>query len=585
MKYPDCKTHPKLQVPAHEMHVVFWELEDDDAESSTCSPSTTFAEPPPPENERIPSLNDMCSKADEPSAPSPDQSLLMPHNDTSIVCALSEVSSDVMNATVSASADASIGATTLLDTFEGLSHNDIITLTLVELNVGSQSHPLTENQQTEDLSVSSRNGNLDSTPDSSSLAAGTGVCQRADVESPDVPHSFDTEAKHGSSTDPTSAPDSKRGQGRPGGRRKPLTRQESKKEASFKATSDHSSPPASLESSRADSATPVGPPAQDNVANVGIVQQTSPESSTETLSLPTSQQSPAVQSAIDQNSRWSFLLSKHPLHQVQKSVAKLAHPQTPTPAAHVKSTRPIHSTPNPVKRQAIPAGLPKLKLMTEESQGFPLKAAEMYGGFGTKSLNSQTSLPSPAPVTAQSKLSHPVTFNQPGNTQVLSGTSPPTVGVKQLPEICSSKKRASLSSKIPLGLSDTEALRYKLIKKLKAKKKKLAKLNQMLGNQEGARLRPDSTDLNSPSTVSSSTYDGSTCDDFLSDLLSPATTASNLSPDSTGFFEMITNGQGVADRVDHVVSDAHAVSQNKCGTNGHESENILEDFLSQWCDF
>uniref|UniRef100_A0A3Q4H6Q3 SUMO-specific isopeptidase USPL1-like n=1 Tax=Neolamprologus brichardi TaxID=32507 RepID=A0A3Q4H6Q3_NEOBR len=29
LKYPDCKTHQKLQVPANEMHIVFWEVEDD----------------------------------------------------------------------------------------------------------------------------------------------------------------------------------------------------------------------------------------------------------------------------------------------------------------------------------------------------------------------------------------------------------------------------------------------------------------------------------------------------------------------------------------------------------------------------
>uniref|UniRef100_A0A3B3BZT5 Ubiquitin specific peptidase like 1 n=1 Tax=Oryzias melastigma TaxID=30732 RepID=A0A3B3BZT5_ORYME len=138
-------------------------------------------------------------------------------------------------------------------------------------------------------------------------------------------------------------------------------------------------------------------------------------------------------------------------------------------------------------------------------------------------------------------------------------------------------------SKVPPGLSDTEALRYKLIKKLKAKKKKLAKLNQQLGNQGGTFLLPDSTALTSPSTVSSSTYDGSTCDDFLSDLFSPATTASNVSPDSTGFLEMLANGQNVPETLNSAVSDNNIESRTNCATNEPDPENFLEMFLSQCC--
>uniref|UniRef100_A0A3Q2ZXS1 Ubiquitin specific peptidase like 1 n=1 Tax=Kryptolebias marmoratus TaxID=37003 RepID=A0A3Q2ZXS1_KRYMA len=358
LQHPDFKTHGKLQVPAHEMHVVFWEVEDD-------------ADPP----------------ADEPL----DQSLLTLHNDTDIVDALTEKDSSLMDTTVTAGVDTSIGSTTLLDAFEGLSHNDIITLTLVEVD-----------------------------------------------------------------------------------------------------SSDNS------------------PPAE-------VARQASPESVTDTSPLSTSQKSPP----LDQNARWSFLLSKHPLSHLHKPVSK------PPSRTEARSSQPVHSTPNPVKRQMVPPGLPKPQIITD-SLKLPPKAAEMYCGFGTK-----------------------------------SSTSP-------------------LPSKVPPGLSETEALRYKLIKKLKAKKKKLAKLNQLLGHQE--RLQPDSTDLNSPSTVASSTYDGSggDGDDFLSDLLSPATTASNLSPDSTGFLEMLSNGRDGADNMDGAMKGGGAASQTGCGTSVPETENFLEDFLTQW---
>uniref|UniRef100_A0A4W6FM45 Ubiquitin specific peptidase like 1 n=1 Tax=Lates calcarifer TaxID=8187 RepID=A0A4W6FM45_LATCA len=373
LKHPDCKTHQKLPVPAQEMHIIFWEVEED-KEPCVCSPSN--------------------SAPDELLACSPDQSLLVPHNDTDIVCALSvSKDSNIMDTTDTAGLDASIGSTTLLDTFEGLNHNDIITLTLVELN--------------------------------------------NDSEIPTLP--------------------------------------------------------------------------------------------------PT----------LDQNARWSFLLSKHPLNLVHKSVAKLAPTHAPTSVTQVNPTPPTHSTPNPVRKQQIPGGLfPKPQLRTEESEGLPLKAAEMYGAFSAKSSNALNPLPSATPLNGKSKLG--------------------------LPEISSSKKQSSHSSKL-----------YKLMKKLKAKKKKLDKLNELLGVQGGASLRPDSTDLGSPNAVTSSTYDSSTCDDFLSDLLSPATTASNLSPDSTGFLEMVVNGQDGLNQLECGSNAIGAVCQTNISMNRGDTENFMDEFLSQ----
>lgn len=566
LKHPECKTHQKLPVPAQEMHVVFWEVEED-KEPHVCSPSSTFAEFPLSKTEMNPSLGDKDLIADE---------LLAPDLDTDIVCALSvsEDGSSIMDTTVTAGVDTSIGSTTLLDTFEGLSHNDIITLTLVELKADSEMQPLNDNNQTQDLSAPSGNVILDSTPDSSSAVIGSETSP--DVELPTTSNS--SESEDGSSSDPTFVPGARggRGRGRGVGRGKTSGRQVGKKAALCKAA-PHISPPASLEPSKVTSNKPVSAAAQDNTPPAETTQQVSPVSSTDTSPLSTSQKGPTMPSTLDQNARWSFLLSKHPLHQVHKSIAKLA----PTPVADIKPTPPTHSTPNPVRRQQIPGGLfPKPQLRTEEDEGLPLKAAEMYGAFGAKSSNTPSLLPSAAPLIGKSKLFQPVTSNRQKlltNSTVVSGTSLPIPGAKGLPEISSSKKHSSQSSKLPLGLSDTEALRYKLIKKLKAKRKKLAKLNEMLGDQGGARLRPDSTDLGSPNTVTSSTYD-----DFLLDLLSPATTASNLSPDSTGFLEMLANGQDGVDQLDGGASTAAgAASQMKTCVTEPNAENFLEDFLSQ----
>uniref|UniRef100_A0A3Q3EBK8 Ubiquitin specific peptidase like 1 n=1 Tax=Labrus bergylta TaxID=56723 RepID=A0A3Q3EBK8_9LABR len=360
LKHPDWESHLTLPVPAHEMHIVFWEAEDD-KEHHVCSPSSTFTETP-------------LSKQDELQS-----SIFTLHNDTDIMCALSAPE----DSTITAGLDASIGSTTLLDTFQGLSHNDIITLTLVELKPDSETQPLNDIQQNQDLVVSSRIENLDSTPDSSST-----------------------------------------------------------------------------------------------------------------------------------NARLSFLLSKNPLHKGVKPISKVP----PTPVVQVKKRIPLsQSTPNPVRKQQISTAVyPKPPLKTEKTDGLPLKAAEMYGAFGAKTSNTQS--------------------------------------------------KHSSSSKVPPGVSTTEALRYKLIKKLKAKKKKLA------------NLRPDSTDLGSPGTVTSSTYDSSICDDPLSDLLSPATTASNLSPDSTGLLEMLANGK---DGVYQLGGARVATSQINTCVNEPISENFMDDFLLQ----
>lgn len=574
LKHPDCKTHAKLLVPAQEMHVVFWEAEEDK------EPSSTFAESPPSKHGMNGIESDL--RADEQLAYTSDQSFLISSNDTDIVCALSVESSNAMDTTVTAGVDTSIGSTTLLSAFEGLTHNDIVTLTLVEFNADSEMQPLNDNEQTQDSSVPSRN----ETPDSSSVVFDGEMSHSRDVELPTTSNSSEPEFDDGSSSDPTFVSGARRGRRRGRGLAKDKTAKEktvSKQRRGRKAATSNAappiSPPVSSEPAEVDMNKPVDAAAQDNTPPVETTQQASPVSSTDTSPLSTS---PTMQPSLNQNARWSFLLSKHPLNHIHKSIANITPTRTPTSIMQIKPTPPTHSTPNPMRRPQTPAGLfPKPQLRTEESEGLPLKAAEMYGAFGASSSNTPSPLPSPALLTGESKFFKPITSDRQKpltNTTAMFGTSPPAPGAKRVPEISLSKKQSSQSSKLPPGLSDTEALRYKLIKKLKAKKKKLAKLNELLG---GVNLRPDSTDLGSPNTVTSSTYDGSNCSELLSDLLSPATTASNLSPDSTGFLEMLANGQDGVNQPDCGVYAAGEASQTNTIMNRPNTENFLDEFLSQ----
>lgn len=540
------------------MHIVFWEVEDD-KELHICSSSSTSALS---DNERNNSLNE-GSVADGVLVHSPDQSLLIPHNDTDIICALTEDTSSSMDTTVTAGFDTSIGATTLLDTFEGLTHSEIITLTLVEVKPDVEMQSLNNNHKTLDLNTAGKNEILDS----SSAAEGNKLHHCPSVDLPST--SSDPDSGDGSSSDPTFVPGARRGRGKGISRRKTVSRAKGKKVASSKVAL-HTSSSTSSEPCGVNCEQPVVPDTEDKSPSTEITQQGSLMSSTDNPPLSANESDPTSASLLDQNSRWSFLLSKHPLNQVQKSAAKFA----PASDTQLKPPPPppFHSTPNPVKRPHLPMALyPKPQLRTEDSEDLPVKAADMYGAFRAKSLNNQRPLLSP---TVQSQ---PVTSNHLTTPTVMSSTSLITPGAKALLK-ASLKRHGSHSSEVPVGLGSTEALRYKLLKQLKSRKKQLARINKMLDKHEGLQLRPDSTDLDSPSTVTSSTYDGATSDDFLSDLLSPATTASNLSPDSTGFFEMFANGPDGAERV---VEAAGRPSEMNGGTNGQHDENFLDEFLSQ----
>uniref|UniRef100_A0AAQ4PSP1 Ubiquitin specific peptidase like 1 n=1 Tax=Gasterosteus aculeatus aculeatus TaxID=481459 RepID=A0AAQ4PSP1_GASAC len=596
LKHPECRSHRRFPVPAQEMHVVFWEVEEEeDQEPRACFPSTTFAESPPFKKEVSPSRGDKDLPADRLSYCTPDWSLL---RTPSVACAfsLADDGTNITDTPAGAVGNTSIGSTTLLDTFEGLSHDDIVTLTLVELN----------EEGTPNLNSPSRNKMLDYAPDSPCSLSSAEISLGRGAE---LPQPTESDRAEGSSSDPSFVPDGRKRRGRRRGTRFTRRKRSAAKAAAPKAAGKAApKAPKAAAPKAPKAAAPKAPKAAapkaapeaaaleevaleaaqvlpdesaeaatalDTTPPVVKAQQVSPVSSTDASPLSGGRRSPPMQ---HQHARWSFLLSKHPMNQVQRSIAKLApsHPTTTTTAvAHVKPSRPAapsRSTSNPATKPPTPGGFaPKQQLRTEEGDGLPLKAAEMYDGFLTKS---SSPLPPPASPDGKLKPFQPATFN---HQTLLKNTPLPLPRAGLLPEINGPKMQSSRSSKPPPGLSDTEALRYKLIKKLKAKKKKLAKLNEMLGHNRAAGPRPDSTDLGSPHTVTSSTYDGSLCDDFLSDLLSPATTASNLSPDSTGFLEMLANGQDGADRPDGGDNSVGSAARE----NAPSPENFLEEFLSQ----
>lgn len=522
MKHPECKTHRQLQVPAEEMHIVFWEVEEG-KEPAACSPASSFSDQRPPDQQ----VNSGPGDRGELSDHSPDQSLVMPHNDTAIICALTPgESTDVTGSTA---VDTSIGSTTLLDAFEGLSHDDIITFTLVD--VTSDFDTQAESGQTSGSSAPITSRIPDSAPDSST------------VETP--PTSISPEVNKDSSLEPACVTGEVLR-----GRRRSYGRERGKNADLSKIDADLLSP-ASSEPLNVNGEKPA--PERHNTASPETTQQASPVSSSGNPPLtPTQKAAQNVPSSLE-NRRWSYLLSKNPLFPNKKPG------ETMPPPTHA------HSTPNPMKRPQVPR--PQLK---KEDGSLPLKAAAMYNSFGIKNSVTPSPLNTAPVLTSAPTLAGPVPpYHQkvPQNT-----TSPPSFEKSSHVDILSSRRFGSHSSKIPPGLSDTEALRYKLMKKLKAKKKKLAKLNEMLGSQ-GA----DSTNINSPGTVTSSTYDGSVGDSLLLDLLSPATTASHLSPDSTSFMEMMATGQEGM----QLDNGAGAASQGNVYKTESNGENFLDEFISQ----
>ncbi|XP_029626131.1 SUMO-specific isopeptidase USPL1 isoform X2 [Salmo trutta] len=712
LKHPNCVSHTQLVVPPREIHVVFWELKTDrpDNPQTPCSPPVSLTstllihkelQKPPlaklfvnNESQDISQTvsddadtdmdttitagyidNDMdttlTNNVNSPIAIGstsvlhgvPVQScyhnLSLPllHNDTAIVEALTvsdDTDNDIMDTTVTTgnAGNSSISSTTLLDTFEGLSHDDdIVTLTLVEVKVDSDGRPLDDNN----VSLAPRqNGDLSPlpapTPETENPAPAHEMPPETDVvvikrpSSPDTASGFLLDSSDGPSEPnsekptPPSPPKLRRGR-RTSNKAKIMASNNPVAAAAAKVVT--TTPPRT--------ATPMALPGNwGGIILPSVVSMMSPsymEPSTlapEASTPPPPHSKPAATSTSlqskpglppppDPNSRWSYLLSLHPT-----SIPN--PPRTQRPTSHFNHSTPNRfqqlsqswqdprmAPPNPDARLKKPPPLPKPKLSKGDIEALPVKAAEMYGGFQSRSRIVNININSPSKTSPPTQLisqrtdpqndawkipSQPAAFvsrkpliNHTTSAVPIVTSPPPSPGVTEIPKISSSRKHS------PGGqVSETDALRYKLLKKLKAKKKKLEKLNQMLGYQGGAGGRgevtctPDITDRSPSHTVSSSTsvYDSPAYDQFFADLLSPATTASNLSPDSTGFLEMLTtNGQeGVGDLAcggdgisgasqvvtpvilhpaNHVVVVPQPVLAEPITTSG---ENFLEEFIS-----
>ncbi|KAG7322454.1 hypothetical protein KOW79_013800 [Hemibagrus wyckioides] len=405
LKHPHCITHRRFTLPASQFHLVFWEA----VSKEECQ----LLDPLPDKTLTKSSKVDNVFQNITNSFP----------DDTCIIEALTG-SKDSNEA--ASTLDSSIGSTTLLDTFEGLSHSDIVTLTLVEVQADAKEDSCPNIQEKTTGSTES------SVKEAFHLLENGSFCQT-----------------------PCSVKNNKSG-----------------------ANKVLHAPELILPS---------------------VVKPSESVDPSKVSKCP-----PALHSADPSPSNLS-LFNRHPSNQ---------------------------STP------LRDASHPKVDLRFDGSEPLLAKPAELFGGYRTKN--------SPNSVLPVGLLRHPFVklptapqkpFSCPGGKT--------TVGpVSTLKKSASQDSLKTSPSKMVIS---TEALRLKLMKRLKAKKKKLAKLNQLLSIEEGGEStpRPDSTDISSPYSVTSST---STCDspafdNFFAELLSPDMSTSNLSPDSTGFLEMLTNSQ------------------------------------------
>ena len=429
LKYPQCTSHKSLPVPGHEIHMVFWEVQAGKPEGA--------------------GLGGRCRNyTPAKTGTGVDLSLTIPPDDTFIVEALTEDSRVSPNG-----ADTSVGSATLLDAFEGLSHSDIVTLTLVEVKVDADGKALAGKPPAA----------VDSGCVSFSEGGGTPKGQ--------------------------------------GGKRGPSTGPRGMPEKAVQPDRSTVLPPSPE----------LPPPALD-------------------LPLPTSgPPSPVSRAPLPSDftaTRWSTLLTRHPSFQGNLVIPKRVSP--------------------------TPFYRPALKLATDD--GLSDRAAEMFSGFQARPVAAATNGASSEGDDSRTKNE---AFKQPWLKSACmqpAANNPPPPSLKMphrtegIPQTTLLGPTRSLKTHPSTALSDTSTLRLKLLKKLKRKKKLLDALDRVMGKEAPDSLqRPDSTEIVSPYAVSSTTSQCSSAsyDEFFNDLLSPATTASNLSPDSTGLLEMLASGQDV----------------------------------------
>ncbi|KAG9351815.1 hypothetical protein JZ751_023066 [Albula glossodonta] len=487
LKYPRCISHKTLPVPPDQIHVVFWEVQVARQEARS--------------TDRALSDTSTGLKVTGSDAQQLDLSIPFPQNDTFIVDALTEEDVDGAPTETSPSGpDTSIGSATLLDAFEGLSHNDIVTLTLMEVKVDAEGRPL----------------------DSSGNSSGLNERMHTSVETTHV----SSTVAHSESQSPPKYQETERAVKRDG-----LTEKKARL----------------LD--------------QDIVLPSVIACPKPPPPAPPTTKVPR----PTALS----NARWSLLLSKHPSFQSTPILPKCT--------------------------SATPTLKPTMKITDDKS--LPAKAAEMFGGFQPRGVTKQMNTLSNGDHCPSVELGMKNTaFKQPW---VKSPSQPPSV-LASFKSLCGTEGPGPIESTTVLAsetsansnLNKSSALRQKLLKKLKKKKKMLAALDKMLDKGTGdTPQRPDSTILTSPYTVSSSTSlcssPDSSYEQFFTDLLSPATTtASSLSPDSTSLLEMLVTGHEGAEVASESPSAPQpqgmgsVVTKSTVNNLGSTNDDFLDEFMS-----
>lgn len=438
LKYPNCITHRRLTLPASQFHLIFWEA---------CSKEESQLPDPLPDN--TPTLG--TSKVI-------DIFQDVPNSEPDNTCIMKTLTGNEDNEAAS-TCNSSIDSTTLSDTFEGLLHSDIVTLTLVEVKAGAEENPLPNLQEMVIRPVKS--------------------CV--------------TEAFH--------------------------------------LLEKSTYPPCSEKNKLGDA---------KEVSHTPEVILPSEVKASQSVDPPKVSKCPPALHSSNPNVSKPSLCHQQPSHQ---------------------------STPLRVPLHAM---RPKVDPRFYGNEAVLAKPAELYGGYRTKN--------SPNPVLLGEHLSPPFvklptvpqkTFSCPG-------------GITSVGPVSTVIKSASQNnSKMVLS---TEALRLKLMKRLKAKKKKLAKLNQLLSLEEGESTpRPDSTAVSSPYSVTSSTsaYDSPAFDNFFAEILSPDMSAGNLSPDSTGLLEILTNIQSAgASESSSQKNSAPASNLPVPPLNGTSSDDFLDELIS-----
>lgn len=443
LKYPHCITHRRLTLPASQFHLIFWEA---------CSREESQLPDPLPDNTSTLGMSKVIDVFQDITNSEPD--------DTCIKKALTGNKDNEAASTW----DSSMGSATLSDTFEGLSHSDTVTLTLVQVKAGAEENPLPNFQE------------MVTRPAESSVTEAFHLLEKSTFYHP------------------------------------PLS--EKNKKGGAKKVSH--TPEVILPS------------------EVKAYQSVDP---------PTVSKCPPALHSSNPNAFKLSLFRQHPSHQ-----------STPLRV-------PLHTM------------RPKVDPRFYGNEALLAKPAQLYGGYRTKN--------SPNPVLPGGHLSHPFVPTGPQTTFSCPG------GITSVGPVSTLMKSASQNipnSSLPKMVLSTEALRLKLMKRLKAKKKKLAKLNQLLSIEEGESTpRPDSTAISSPYSVTSSisAYDSPAFDNFFAEILSPAMSAGNLSPDSTGFLEILTNSQSAGTSESSSQENSALASKLPVHLlNGTSNDNFLDELIS-----